>query len=353
MALQQFACGIIVMIVFLSRGINTQHACARSPINSRILGGQDASPGAWPWHVTLTHRGGVFCQGSLITDQWVLTAAHCSIRSYLSGAVLHLGANNQSRYGEETRRVDSIVCHQDYEAYYSVGDNDICLVKLSAPVNFTDYIQPVCLASEDSTFYDGTASWVTGFGTNEHYYYPDTFQEVDVSVFGNNKCSCFYRNSYYYWNNLHSITEKMMCAGSENGSKTAYYDDNGAALVTKKDSTWVQSGIVSYVYDYYLGRPTIYTRVSQYQKWISDRVTGMEPGFVTFISPGNDTDLNFTCPTLPPTTTTPYPYFTHYYNFTTDDSIFASGKALVPITHSFSLSVLVLLLHVFFGGARI
>lgn len=53
-------------------------ACARSPVTSGILGGgQDASPGTWPWHVIFTHRDSVFCQGSLITDEWVLTAAEC------------------------------------------------------------------------------------------------------------------------------------------------------------------------------------------------------------------------------------------------------------------------------------
>ncbi|XP_015246651.1 PREDICTED: chymotrypsin-like protease CTRL-1 [Cyprinodon variegatus] len=267
MALHQYACGITVMIILLSRGINSEPACARSLITSGILEVQDASPGTWPWHVTLTDRGRVFCQGSLITDEWVLTAASCSLRSYLSGAVLNLGANNQSRFGEVTRRVDSIVCHQDYGSHYDNGENDICLVKLSAPVNFTDYIQPVCLASEDSTFYDGTASWVAGFiGTG---YYGPTFHEVDVSVFGNNKCSCIYRN--YYYQSFNPITDNMICGGIENGLNPVNYQKQGAALVTKKASIWVQSGIVSYVNDYYLGRPTVYTRVSQYQKWISSQ----------------------------------------------------------------------------------
>lgn len=322
-------------------------ACTQPPINSRIIGGQDASPGSWPWHVTFTTHGWVSCQGSLITDEWVLTAARCSNYYYLSGATVHLGANNQSGFGEVTRRVDALVCHQDFYNY----DNDICLVKLSAPVNFTDYIRPVCLASANSTFYDGTSSWVTGFGDSldpyYHYYYrPDTLQEVNVPILGDNKCSCFYNNSNYYYNNR-AITRNQMCAGSENGSKDAFYGDQGAALVTKHRSIWVQSGIASYVYDHYLDRPSIYTRVSQYEKWIRDRVTGMEPGFVTFTSSGVDSDVNFTCPTPPPTT--PHPtYYTHIY---TDDSIFSSGETLIPITRFFPLSVPALLLHLFVSSA--
>uniref|UniRef100_A0A3P9NZN5 Peptidase S1 domain-containing protein n=1 Tax=Poecilia reticulata TaxID=8081 RepID=A0A3P9NZN5_POERE len=333
----------------------------KTPINSRIIGGQDASPGSWPWHVAFTSDGyNIICQGSLITDEWVLTAAQCSRSYYLSGAVLHLGATNQSGLGEVTRRVDYIACHENYTSY---GGDDICLVKLSAPVNFTDYIRPVCLAAENSTFYDGTSSWVTGFG---YYYYPNTLQEADVSVLGNTKCSCFYRTYYYYYYyyNGRSITDNMMCAGSENATKDAYYGDQGAALVTKKDSIWVQSGIASYVYDHYLGRPSVYTRVSQYHKWITDRITGMEPGFVTYTSPGNDSDLNYTC--QPPPSPTPFPTWyisTRYPNFTTqhpyfttqhpttDDSIFGGGETLIPIARVFPLSALVLFLHLFVGGA--
>uniref|UniRef100_A0A3Q2QX12 Serine protease 27 n=1 Tax=Fundulus heteroclitus TaxID=8078 RepID=A0A3Q2QX12_FUNHE len=328
-------------------------ACKRTPVNSRIYGGQDASPGSWPWHVTFTNNGYAFCQGSLITDEFVLTGAQCSQQSYLSGAVVHMGVqNNQSGFGEVTRRIAYIACHQDYSSNYY--ENDICLVKLSAPVNFTNYIRPVCLASENSTFHDGTPSWVTGFQYEYNYYYSNPLQELNVSVIGNNECTCLYQNSYYYYYYYYyrAVRNNTMCAGQETGSGFLYYGDNGAALVSKQDAIWVQSGIASYVYGYYLSRPSIYTRVSQYEEWIRDRVTGMEAGFVTFTSPGEDSDLNYTCPTQAPTT--PYSYFTSYpYYFTTDDSIFSSGETLIPITHLVSLSALVLLLHPFVGGARI
>ncbi|XP_015246654.1 PREDICTED: serine protease 27-like [Cyprinodon variegatus] len=181
MSLQRLTCGITVIIILFCKGIKSEPACARSSINSRILGGQEASPGSWPWHVAITTKGRIFCQGSLITDEWVLTAARCFKYSYLSGAILHLGAKNHSRFGEVTRRVYSIVCHQDYDAFYlNRAENDICLLKMSAPVNFTDYIHPVCLASENSTFYDGTASWVTSFGEGCLLVRPGVLPDTDV-----------------------------------------------------------------------------------------------------------------------------------------------------------------------------
>lgn len=77
---------------------------------------------------------------------------------------VHLGAYNlsQSNPNEEIRGIALSVVHLDYDRY--TYNNDIALLKLSARVNFTDYIQPVCLASHNSTFHEGTHSWVTGFG---------------------------------------------------------------------------------------------------------------------------------------------------------------------------------------------
>ena len=58
--------------------------------------------------------------------------------------------------------VRTIIRHPDYNRFTS--DNDIALLQLSAPVTFTNYIRPVCLAASESVFINGTNSWVTGFG---------------------------------------------------------------------------------------------------------------------------------------------------------------------------------------------
>lgn len=44
---------------------------------NRIVGGVEAKPHSWPWQISLRRGGGHACGGTLINDQWVLTASHC------------------------------------------------------------------------------------------------------------------------------------------------------------------------------------------------------------------------------------------------------------------------------------
>uniref|UniRef100_A0A8C6L8H7 Peptidase S1 domain-containing protein n=1 Tax=Nothobranchius furzeri TaxID=105023 RepID=A0A8C6L8H7_NOTFU len=58
--------------------------CGNAPLNPKIIGGQDASGGSWPWQVAFKDSGSFFCGGALITNQWVLTAAHCVPRFWVT-----------------------------------------------------------------------------------------------------------------------------------------------------------------------------------------------------------------------------------------------------------------------------
>ena len=55
--------------------------CGNKPFSARVVNGENASPHAWPWQISLRVNGRHICGGSLIDGDWVVTAAHCVDRN--------------------------------------------------------------------------------------------------------------------------------------------------------------------------------------------------------------------------------------------------------------------------------
>ncbi|XP_077475948.1 polyserase-2-like [Stigmatopora argus] len=264
--------------------------CGQPPLNSRIVGGQDANDGDWPWQVSLHRNGNHFCGASLINNQWLLTAAHCL--DGITPQLAYMGRLRQSgsNPNEVSRTIDRTVMHPNYNP--RSFDNDVGLVRLSSPVTFSNFIRPVCLADTPSTFFDGIDSWVTGWGRiAEGAPLAQNLMEVEVPVIGNRQCNCDYNPTY-------QITDNMICAGLREGGRDSCQGDSGGPMMSKEGSRWVQSGVISFGIG--CARPElpgVYARVSRYRVWISDQLGNTNlPGFVTFTSPGTDPDLgSVTC----------------------------------------------------------
>ncbi|XP_054611716.1 uncharacterized protein LOC129169362 isoform X2 [Dunckerocampus dactyliophorus] len=278
--------------------MSSAELCGITPLNSKIVGGEDAQEGSWPWQASLQNFGHV-CGGSLINREWVMSAAHCFSSASTSGWSVSLGRQNLqgNNPNEVSRTVDRIILHPNFDSFSF--NNDIALLRLSSAVAFTDYIRPVCLAASSSEFHNGTDSWVTGWGTVQEGVlppFPQTLQEVEVPVLGNRQCNCL--------NGVGSVTDNMICAGVLEGGKDACQGDSGGPMVSQQDSIWIQSGIVSFGFGCarpYL--PGVYARVSRYQSWINSHISSDKPGFVQFNSSGLDADSNYTCPGVPPPVT--------------------------------------------------
>ncbi|XP_065326780.1 transmembrane protease serine 9-like [Pelmatolapia mariae] len=274
--------------------------CGQAALNTRIVGGQVAPDGSWPWQVSLQTHGSHFCGGSLINSQWVLTAAHCFRSSTPTGLTVNLGLQGLqgTNFNAVSLTVTQIINHPNYNS--GTDDNDICLLQLSSPVTFSSYISPVYLAASDSTFYSGVNSWVTGWGdigSGVPLPSPQNLMEVEVPVVGNRQCNCNY--------GVGTITDNMICAGLSAGGKDSCQGDSGGPMVSKQNGRWIQAGIVSFGTG--CARPNlpgVYTRVSQYQTWINSQISSNQPGFMTFTSTGTNSDLSVTCTGLPPVPTT-------------------------------------------------
>ncbi|XP_063050147.1 serine protease 27-like, partial [Engraulis encrasicolus] len=270
--------------------------CGRPTLNERIVGGEDSTAGSWPWQVSLQRDLEHYCGGSLINNQWILTAAHCTdgiSSADMARWTVRLGVKDLDipSANELTNTLTEVIVHPEYDDW--TLDNDIALLQMSTPVTFNDYISPVCLADSNSVFHNGTASWATGWGDineGESLPHPGTLQEVEVPVIGNRQCDCFYQPLDW------PITQNMICSGLLDGGKDACQGDSGGPMVNQQNSVWIQSGLVSFGYGCAReGFPGVYTRVSSYRSWIESHITSDPPGFVQFSSIGEDEDSSFTC----------------------------------------------------------
>ncbi|XP_017336011.1 serine protease 27 [Ictalurus punctatus] len=283
----RYQCVVMALVLYLKGSLSQLSVCGRAHFNSRIMGGENASEGAWPWQVTLQSHGkqdGHFCGGSLVNKDWVLTAASCFSRERKSAVTVYLGKQTFNGFNpnQMIRYVKEVILHPNYNS--TTKNNDIALLRLHSSVTFSDYVRPVCLAGQGSLFPDDAMSWITGWGNmNSTVPLPGVLQEAMVPIANAYLCD--------YLLNPGSITTNMICAGYINGGPGICQGDFGGPLVTKLGAAWIQAGIMSWSKGCAQhNSPGVYTLVSQYQIWISSIIKSDLPGFVRYQYSGTTGD---------------------------------------------------------------
>ncbi|XP_064102965.1 transmembrane protease serine 9-like isoform X3 [Macrobrachium nipponense] len=248
--------------------------CGRINSVNRIVGGVETGVHEYPWQVAITGASSnvPFCGGSIIADQWILTAAHCVSDARPRNIKVVIGEHNWSNqtetYVTERRDVGRIVVHFGYNS--TNLDNDVALLKLTTPIAFSpdNKVAPVCMPIAGEWYREVIAT-VTGWGVlSQGGSQPYVLHEVDVSTMPNFKCQTFYGDA--------PITRNMICAGVEEGGQDSCQNDSGGPMVTAGDEAEthvVQIGVVSWgngcAQPQY---PGVYARVTRYLRWIR-RVT--------------------------------------------------------------------------------
>merc|ERR1711874_632939 len=243
------------------------------PSMDKIVGGFEATPNQWPWQVALFIDNAWFCGGALISENYVLTAAHCA-----DGATyfdIMAGAHNV-RAGSEPHRVEITSyngwTHPQWD--HSTLANDLALIELPSPIDFNDYIKPSCMPSKGDTADASELVTCTGWGKPSDSaggISPVLRMVEDRPIITNSECNSIYG----------IVGSGVVCIDTTGGKGTCNGDSGGPlnmkAEVTKAGQQWKQVGIVSFGASAgcEVGYPAGFTRVEYYLEWIMSE-TGMQ-----------------------------------------------------------------------------
>ena len=249
---------------------------------TKITGGVTGLISDFPWQVYYI-SGNFRCGGSIISPDWIVTAAHCTKDDLgnpipVASMSVKVGSNNPGNNANLNNTVDGkryfvsqVIVHEGYNSQTLI--NDIALLKISGPINYPNAVPIKLVTATDvanGAILPGVMSWVTGYGliNVSPGTLPNSLQKVQLPIVSNLQASAV-------WN---SIPSTDLMAGYLNGNKDACSGDSGGPLAVPVLGEYKLAGIVSWGSSN-CNTYGAYTRVSDFSTWISTN-TGIPASYV-------------------------------------------------------------------------
>ncbi|NXC99643.1 PRS55 protease, partial [Certhia familiaris] len=176
--------------------------------------GTDVKPGEFPWLVSIRSHGQHICGGTIISALWILTAAHCFVDKLPPDLTVAVGGVDLSLPLEE-HNPDSLILHEEFNR--TSLQNDIALILLSNPIEFSKEKTPICLpfTCDMGTWQHCWAAGWEGTSAGElcsSFLFPfaaasHVLQKTQMKLISREKCL----------EQLPHLVGNMMCAETEQG----------------------------------------------------------------------------------------------------------------------------------------
>ncbi|XP_070502072.1 CLIP domain-containing serine protease B4-like [Chironomus tepperi] len=255
-----------------------------------IVGGNYAIRGAFPWAAALLYNDGrVFCGGTILSKNQVLTAAHCVLGKNHQyelvprDIIVVVGAHNLSichERGKVSVGVEKIDIHRDWNPSSQSFDADIAMLTLVDDLPFTQFIQPICLIDSNSYINRVWNGYTVGYGKSETSLNSENvLKSVLIPIEPSNE-ECFYTNEFL----MKIASNRSFCGGDRVGSGVCL-GDSGNGLFVQHSGTYYLRGIVSSslytnnncdVYNY-----AIFTNVVKFYDWIMARLASSNHQYIS------------------------------------------------------------------------
>jgi secreted trypsin-like serine protease len=304
---------------FAKSGAKAERAKSAEAAGAKVIGGEVAAEGAWPWQAALIVGGAPvstdsqFCGGSIVMERWILTAAHCVHMAQEDGSYADLwpqdisilvGTNQLIGDSGDLIPVEAIFRHPQYSG--TQFDFDIALIKLSrAPQVDYQTIEVPDAEYGDILNQQGVTTIVTGWGLQNGLALSAELRQAEIQVLDRNLCNTAMlearaedaaggfgyavqtlglaeQDAYAVWEDLiarapRPVSENMICSGTFEGGKTSCSGDSGGPLVVPVEGGgYIQAGIVSWGLTGSSGKGceetalfSAYTNISKFVPWLN------------------------------------------------------------------------------------
>jgi len=230
--------------------------------SGRIVGGSTAAANQFRYQASLrgsAATAGHFCGGTLVSNRWVVSAAHCTISRTAANTRVVLGAHSRTT-GGTSFTLAQLRNHQNYNG--NTLANDICMLQTAATVGTTAAIAPAALGS---AFVNTGAAVASGWGQTSH---PGSaaanLQFLNVAVI--TLADCRARHTV---GNRASVHDNTICTLSPSGQGMCMGDSGGPL---NQGNTVI--GAVSWGIACANGFPDVFARISTHRAWINS-VSGL------------------------------------------------------------------------------
>ncbi|VDH97866.1 corin [Mytilus galloprovincialis] len=214
-----------------------------------VSGGDIATLGQWPWIVSLSYLGRPFCSGTLISEDWVVTAGHCvaipGSHNYTENPhyiEVQLGSVKRIRGQGTSRRADKVI-HHPRLTWTGIGPiyNDVALIHMEKSVTYNDYILPACLPK--AAFTSLSNCYIAGWGYISSYQAItlQDLREAKLHVLSEEECRT---NTVPLEQEVN--TNITYCAGYKFGVISGCQGDSGSPMMCEDyTGKWTLTGVMS------------------------------------------------------------------------------------------------------------